>query len=147
MQNFTTLEILLQEVFNGEAAERRCNAKAVEDYILYFAEQIKAKRAVIKAPPPQDNIPTLTMAGNSVMVSLFRGGSELSRVFPLKSFYIYKTNETETDFVTPRPGKDGYTWFMRNYSLAANGDLETFSEVLEPYEGPILYELLKELKN
>lgn len=146
MQNFTTLQILIQEVLQAEnAAERRCDTRAAEDYILAFAAQISAKRAALAAlPPPQENIPTLTATANQVTVTLIRDGRERIRTFPLKSFFIYKTNEKGS--VTPHPGKDGYTWFMRNYSLAPNGEVEAYGETLEPYEGPILYELLKEAK-
>ena len=86
----------------------------------------------------------LTTANNKVTVTLFRDGAAVSRTFPLRSFYIYRTNEK--DCMTPNPGKDGYTWFMRNYSLAPNGEVEMYSETLEPYEGPILHGLLAALK-
>ena len=148
MTEYTTLNLLLHDVMIAEgAAEFRECSKVVDDVILELAEQIKAKRAT--PPPPPAKEPLLVRFGDDVRITLWRGeqGKVLSR--PLKGLYIYKTNEQSemaAEKIEPRPGKDGYTWFMKNYGLNAEGEVAISSKTLEPHEGPILYRLLAAAK-
>ena len=149
MTDYTTLNLLLHDVMIAEgAAEFRECSKLVNDVILELAEQIKAKRAMLTSPPAAKE-PLLVRFGDDVRITLWRG--EQGKVFsrPLKGLYIYKTNEQSemaVEKIEPRPGKDGYTWFMKNYGLNEEGEVAISSKTLEPHEGPILHKLLAAAK-
>jgi len=145
MTDYTTLNLLLHDVMIAESETdfRECS-KLVNDAILELAEQIKAKRALRDSPPAAKE-PLLVRFGDDVRITLWRGeqGKVLSR--PIKGLYIYKTNEPSemaAEKIEPRPGKDGYTWFMKNYGLNEEGEVATSSKTIEPHEGPILHKLL-----
>jgi len=140
MTDYTVLKHLLDDLAASEApAEIRSNSKAVDDHILELAEAIKAR-------PPKKVValkePLLVRFGDDVRITVWRGnqGKIFSR--PINGLHIYKTNEPSEmadEKIEPNPGKDGYTWFMKNYGL-------NHSKVLEPHEGPILHALLAAAK-
>jgi hypothetical protein len=139
MTDYTVLKHLLDDLAASTSpAEIRSNSKAVDDHILELAEAIKAR------PPKkvvQNKEPLLVRFGDDVRITVWRGnqGKIFSR--QINGLYIYKTNEPSEmadEKIEPNPGKDGYTWFMKNYGLD--------SKVLEPHEGPILHALLATAK-
>ena len=141
MTDYTILKHLLDDLAGSEApAEIRSNSKAVDDHILELADAIRARPAKKTVPHKS---PLLVRFGDDVRITVWRGnqGKIFSR--PINGLYIYKTNEPSemaAEKIEPNPGKDGYTWFMKNYGLAE------LSKVLEPHEGPILHTLLAAAK-
>jgi hypothetical protein len=139
MTDYTVLKHLLDDLAGSEApAEIRSNSKAIDDHILELADAIRARP--LKKTVPQKE-PLLVRFGDDVRITVWRGnqGKIFSR--PINGLYIYKTNELSEmadEKIEPNPGKDGYTWFMKNYGLD--------SKVLEPHEGPILHALLAAAK-
>jgi hypothetical protein len=148
MSRYAVLNHLLHDVFRSEGtAETRSNAKALDDHILELAEAIRARPV---KPVEEVKEPLLVRFGDDVRITLWHGkqGKIFSR--PLKGFYIYKTNEPSemaVENITAKPGKDGYTWFMKNYGLNEEGKVAVSSKVLEPHEGPVLCKLLAEVKS
>jgi len=140
MTDYTVLNHLLDDLAASTSpAEIRSNSNALDDHILELAEAIKAR-------PPKKIVclkePLLVRFGDDVRITVWRGnqGKIFSR--QINGLYIYKTNEPSEmadEKIEPNAGKDGYTWFMKDYGL-------NNSKVLEPHEGPILHALLAAAK-
>jgi hypothetical protein len=147
MTDYTVLSHLLKDMFDAEdAGEIGYISRAADDCILKLAEQIIAKRAANpkKAALSEGKAPELVRFGDDVRITLG------TKVFnsPIKSIFVYRSNEVqqmEAEGIRLNPGKDGNTWYIKMYRLV-DDKVVTNSKTLEPYEGPILYELLAKAK-
>ena len=147
MTDYTALSHLLKDIFEAEGpSDIAYMTTTADDYILELAEKIKAKRAAKTKKPavPEGKAPELVRFGDDVRITLG------TKVFacPIKSIFIYRSNEPqqmEAEGIRVNPGKDGNTWYIKMYRLV-NDKVVTNCKTLEPYEGPILYELLAEAK-
>ena len=147
MTDYTVLSHLLKDMFEAEdASEVGYISRAADDCILKLAEQINAKRAAKpkKAALSEGKAPELVRFGDDVRITLG------TKVFnsPIKSIFVYRSNEVqqmEAEGIRVNPGKDGNTWYIKMYRLVED-KVVTNSKTLEPYEGPILYELLAKAK-
>ena len=139
--SFIALNHLLQDMFT-DTEDLRSNSKAVEDYILEFAEIIRAKR--IKKPVKPVAPPIVTRFGDDIHITLCRNGTTETICRPRTGLFVYKTNEPtlmEADGIKANPDKEGYTWYIQNYSLFG-GKVVTNCMAVEPHEGPALRLLL-----
>jgi hypothetical protein len=149
MTDYTVLSHLLKDMFDAEdASEIGYISRAADDCILKLAEQIIAKRVTAGTKPtkmvPEGKAPELVRFGDDVRITLG------TKVFnsPINSIFVYRSNEVqqmEAEGIRVNPGKDGNTWYIKMYRLVED-KVVTNSKTLEPYEGPILYELLAKAK-
>lgn len=149
MTDYNVLSHLLKDMLEAEdPSEIGYITRAADDCILELAEKIKAKRATTtkqkKTVVPQGKAPELVRFGDDVRITLG------TKVFssPIKSIFVYRSNEPqhmEAEGIRVNPGKDGNTWYIKMYHLV-DDKVVTNCKTLEPYEGPILYELLAEAK-
>ena len=148
MTDYNVLSHLLKDMLEAEdPSEIGYITRAADDCILELAEKIKAKRATTTKPKKtvtEGKAPELVRFGDDVRITLG------TKVFssPIKSIFIYRSNEPqhmEAEGIRVNPGKDGNTWYIKMYHLV-DDKVVTNCKTLEPYEGPILYELLAEAK-
>ena len=147
MTDYTVLSHLLNDMFEAESpSDIAYMTRTADDFILELAEKIKAKTAAKpkKTVVPEGKAPELVRFGDDVRITLG------TKVFssPIKSIFIYRSNEPqqmEAEGIRVNPGKDGNTWYMKMYRLSED-EIITNCKTLEPYEGPILYELLAKAK-
>ena len=148
MTDYTVLSHLLKIMLEAEdASEVGYITRAADDCILELAEKIIAKRAAVKAKKAivtEGKAPELVRFGDDVRITL---GTKVIAC-PIKSIFVYRSNEVqqmEAEGIKVNPGKDGNTWYIKMYHLV-DDDFVTNYKTLEPYEGPILYELLANAK-
>ena len=143
----------LEHAKNGDR-EAKYSYASTGEAIIELAEKIKIKwEAEDKISASFEDVtrPSLVLNPDKTLtLTLVRGTEKVIRNYSIRNFYVYKTNEAQIlkeSNVVPNPGKDGNTWYTQIYVFNPDGSASTVCETLEPKEGPILHEILAQLKN